>query len=500
MLPNIARASRAVRVAIALACLTPACADDAATSDALDPIDEAFLAADGKADDFAIAEGSPEAAGVLRVANELAQAQLAGKSGVGLGATAAKNIAKRRPFTTLAALDAVPYVGKASFTKLVAYATAHGYVVTTAGGGERAARATRTGWSGYWWSMQNGELALGWSGNGRKAWSESDALRFDACLAQTTPSCTTLIAQMGADKGRKLSPLMKFDLYVRNRLAAQGGGLASAPATAFAHATKTELDIHYIGDDTAHRYWDSRGYAGKCIGWALSTMFHDEPTKDVELAGVVFTPADIKGILAAIYNGAQFFVPEDMALGQEYHDANDASPEAYADVLPHDLFRALAATIDRGTMLEADLDPGDGVWNYPIHAYDVAWDAPAGGVVAGTLVLHLADDEVASDGVFSTNPARPDLKARTLDFELDVPAGWAGDLAAATGGRWVGEAVDSHPDAVLMGLEDGWRQSIYDYSGTQMKTEVNFQLIKREKVGTRWVPIVDRLLGDYYAR
>jgi hypothetical protein len=33
-----------------------------------------------------------------------------------------------------------------------------------------------------------------------------------------------------------------------------------------------------------------------------------------------------------------------------------------------------------------------------------------------------------------------------------------------------------------------------------MKLEVNFQLLKREKVGSRWTPIVDALLADYFAR
>ncbi|MCC6621833.1 MAG: hypothetical protein IT385_11295 [Deltaproteobacteria bacterium] len=474
-----------------------ACADEADDAP-LDPIDDAFLGEGGKADDFSIVEGSPEAIGVLRVANELSQTKLAGKSGVGLGTTAAKNIVKARPLTTLAQLDKVSYVGKVAFTKLVDYAKRNGYVPTAR---SHTARATRTPWSGYWWSMQNAELALGWDGTGgRETWTEAEARSFDGCLTQATSACDQLMAKMGADKGRKLSPLMKFDLYVRNRLVAQYGSLANAPVSGFARATRTELDIHYIGDDEDHRYWDSRGYAGKCIGWALATMFHDEPTKDVELAGVVFTPADIKGILAAIYNGAQFFVPEDMVMGQEYHDANDSSPEAYADVLPHDLFRALAETIDEGSMLEADLDPGDGVWNYPIHAYEVTWAAPAAGKVQGTLTLRHADDEVGIDAVFSTNPARPDLKARVLDFELDVPAGWSGDLTAATGGRWTGDAIDRHPDAIILGLEPDWRETIYDYSGTQMKLEVNFQLIKREKVGTKWVPIVDRLLADYFGK
>ncbi len=475
-----------------------ACADVPIDDTPADPADAAFLTADGKADEAGRVEGSPEARGILRVANELSQQKLGASTGVGLGTRVAKNLVKARPFETLAELDAVPYVGPVALEKLLAWARERGFV-PAAETGRHSAHADHVGWSGYWWSMLNGELALGWSGTGgRRVFTEAEARAFDACLTDRSARCNAMMDGYTADKGRPLSPLMKFDLYVRNRVAEQYGGIEWAPASAFSRATRTELDIHYIGDNRDHRYWDARGYSGKCIGWALATMFHDEPTAEVELHGVLFTPADIKGILAAIYNGAQFFVPEDMVMGQEFHDAGDSSPEAYADVLPHDLLRALALTIDKGTMLEADLDPGDGVWNYPIHAYDVVWKAPVGGVVKGTMTLHHADDEVGIEAVFTTNPARPDLKARVLDFELDVADGWDGDLAAAKGGRWVGAAIDSHPDAIILGVEEGWRKTIYDYSGTQMKLEVNYQLIKREKVGTRWVPIVDALLADYY--
>jgi len=477
--------------------LSAGCADQ--ISDPTDPLDDAFLSADGKSDDFSIVDGSPEALGVLRVANELSESKLSKTSGVSLGARVAKNILGARPFATLKSLDAVPYVGKVSFGKLIDYAKANGFVPVR-NALSHSAKATRVGWSGYWWSMLNGELALGWSNTaGRKLWTEAEARSFDACLNKYTTDCNKLIADMGADKGKKLSPLMKFDLYVRNRVIAQYGSLANASASAISRATKTELDIHYIGNNTNHRYWDARGYSGKCIGWALATMSWDEPTKDVELHGVLFNPADIKGILATIYNGAQFFVPEDLVMGQEFHDANDSSAAAYEDVLPHDLLVALAKTIDKGTMLEADLDPGDGVWNYPIHAYDVTWTPSKNGVVVGRMVLHHADDEVDIDAVFTTNAARPDLKKRSLDFELTVAAGWSGDLTAAKGSRWIGSAIDTHPDAIILGLEEGWRQTIYDYSGTQMKQEVNFQLIKREKNGSKWVPIVDTLLSDYYA-
>jgi hypothetical protein len=93
----------------------------------------------GKADGGGIADGTPEAIGVLRVANGSSLATL--KSRVGLtkrtashiisfraGADATLGTSDDRDFRTLAELDAVPYVGPVAFDELLAYAEAQGDV------------------------------------------------------------------------------------------------------------------------------------------------------------------------------------------------------------------------------------------------------------------------------------------------------------------------------------------------------------------------------------
>jgi hypothetical protein len=458
-----------------------------------DAIDDSFLTG-GKADDLA-ADG-PLARGVLKLANEASLEVLT--DDVGLGSRVAGNIVDAReaqPFTTLAQLDAVPYVGGKAFDKLAAYAEANGYVPENFA----AAQATRIPWSGYWWSMEKGELVLGWEDDdGRYVWTEDEVRSFDECLGDHGEACTDLLDFMTGDKGRHLSPLMKFDLYVQKALD-DTYGRGEAPADEYTHASRWELDHHYIGDNRDHRFWDSRGYAGKCIGWALSTIDWDEPTEEVILRGIVFKPADIKGILAAIYNGAQFFVPEDQVLGNEYRDSGDHHrDDYYEDVYPHDFVRALQETIGQGKILEGDLDPGDGVWNYPIYRYEMSWTKESSTLVSVNARIFYANDEVEIDEVFSKNPARPDLLSRDLTFELDVTSRWRGDLAKAKGGRWTGESVDKHPDALIMGLEDYWREDIYEYEDTNMDQEVNFELIKSVDVDGGWGPIVDTLLEDYY--
>jgi hypothetical protein len=112
----------ALRVAFALGLIaTSGCENET------DGPDDSFLT-DGKADDQGVQEGSPEAHGVLAVANQESLSTL--REDVGLSSRAAENIVSSRPFETLAELDAVPFVGPVAFSLLLDYARQNGYVVS----------------------------------------------------------------------------------------------------------------------------------------------------------------------------------------------------------------------------------------------------------------------------------------------------------------------------------------------------------------------------------
>lgn len=103
--------------------------------------DDAFLH-DGKSDTGGVSEGSPQAAGVLKLANTASEELLSDPTdGVGLAPKAVDNIMSFRlgddsvpgtaddgVFHKLAELDAIPFVGPLAFAKLLRYAEAHGYI------------------------------------------------------------------------------------------------------------------------------------------------------------------------------------------------------------------------------------------------------------------------------------------------------------------------------------------------------------------------------------
>ena len=358
--------------------------------------------------------------------------------------------------------------------------------------------AAKTSWGGHWWTMKGGELALGWKDkNARKEFSVTQAEKFDNCIVESTTDCTKLMQGHIKNKGESLSPMMKFDLWVKKQVdAVYAEGSA---VSMYSRATRNELKIHYI-TGPEHRHYEASGYAGKCTGWSLSNMDFSEPTKTKTIDGITFTPADIKGILAAIYNGAQFFVPNDLVLGNAYRSEGPERNDAYfSDPAPHDLINGFEKHIKKEKkIIVADMEPSDGVWNHPIYAYDVKLEAPVGNKVKGSMTIKFANDEVDIDEVFTTNSKRSDLLERSLKFELTIPSNWDNKLTSIKNSQWLGDSKKKHPDSLIFGLEKDWRKSIYEYKNTDMKLEVNYQLIKKVNLGQGYKVIVDDLLKKYY--
>ena len=126
-----------LKLILALSLLATACVDEAAD----DPIDESFFDDESKADAFGIQDGTPDALGVLKLANQATRSTL---QSVGLTKQAIDQMLLRRDgadkasgtvddnlFDTLRELDDVPYIGAGSFSRLLTFARANGYVTAT---------------------------------------------------------------------------------------------------------------------------------------------------------------------------------------------------------------------------------------------------------------------------------------------------------------------------------------------------------------------------------
>lgn len=92
---------------------------------------------------------------------------------------------------------------------------------------------------------------------------------------------------------------------------------------------------------------------GHCNGWTAAAIRHAEPRNSVRQNGVLFTPADIKGLLAEIYiyNEHEVFVEGPISPG-----------------MLHALVANWVGRMQHPIGMEAD--PGREKWNYPVYRYE----------------------------------------------------------------------------------------------------------------------------------
>lgn len=93
---------------------------------------------------------------------------------------------------------------------------------------------------------------------------------------------------------------------------------------------------------------------GHCNGWTAAAIRHAEPEHNVERNGVVFTPADIKGLLAEVY----------MYQDTEFLGGVDNV------INPATLHLTFTNWLGRGAYpIGMEVTPGEVVFNYPAYSY-----------------------------------------------------------------------------------------------------------------------------------
>jgi hypothetical protein len=122
-------------------------------------------------------------------------------------------------------------------------------------------------------------------------------------------------------------------------------------------------------------------WSGHCNGWATASIRHAEPTKSVKQNGVVFSPSDIKSLLAEVYT-----FTDTVLLGGGYERV----------INPASLHVTLTNWIglqDHPVAMESS--PGTEIWNFPVYAYNmrVAKNGRRVEVHANVLYKHYLDEE-----------------------------------------------------------------------------------------------------------
>lgn len=143
---------------------------------------------------------------------------------------------------------------------------------------------------------------------------------------------------------------------------------------------------------------------GHCNGWTAAAIRHAEPQQSVTRNGVVFSPADIKGLLAELYI---------------YNDIADLSGSS--GIIQAGLFHAVVANwLGRGSHpLGMEADPGREKWNYPAYSFTSTSRRYSGRQVEVSLKLTYAHE---SQGEYQRSPRNSRVKY--FHYRLDLnPAG-----------------------------------------------------------------------------
>lgn len=146
---------------------------------------------------------------------------------------------------------------------------------------------------------------------------------------------------------------------------------------------------------------ETPNWHGHCNGWTSAAIRHAEPKTAVRRNGVVFTPADIKALLAEIYmyNDVEMLAGIDSKI--------DAG-----------LFHAIIANwLGRGGHpLGLEADPGEEKWNYPTYAFSSSSAMRSERRVEVKLNLAYIKD---SNGEYHESPRIRRVKSFHYDLQLN---------------------------------------------------------------------------------
>ena len=205
---------------------------------------------------------------------------------------------------------------------------------------------------------------------------------------------------------------------------------------------------------------------GFCHAWSASSVMEKEPQKvravTSEGRTSQATVGDQKGWLAACHT-------QDAAHVYGHRFGSGPGSDDPQDIYPDQLWRVLKLYVkEQGVPLVLDLEAGPEVWNYPVSAYEVRYDAPdASGRCQGRLTLLVADDAVAPDYVGTR------LLRHTYQFTFLLRDG-----AVVLGtGRWVGASQKDHPDFA-------W----YPYVAVAENPEVKYDKVQKMVYGSAATP------------
>ncbi len=202
--------------------------------------------------------------------------------------------------------------------------------------------------------------------------------------------------------GGTVNALYKYDRAFNGR-SGRAAAFEQWDTTAFQESTTTRGGLFGF---LSVRRMSTPHWHGHCNGWAAASIRHAEPKQSVTRNGVVFSPADIKALLAEIYI---------------YNDTQMLDGDG--SYINAGTFHALLTNwLGRGKHpIGMEADPGREKWNYPIYAYSTSFAKRGSNQVEVKMNAAYAN---SSNGEFQQSPRLK--KVKYFHYMLDLSD--AGDI------------------------------------------------------------------------
>jgi Transglutaminase elicitor len=178
-------------------------------------------------------------------------------------------------------------------------------------------------------------------------------------------------------------------------------------------------------------YFPGTSWAGHCNGFAAAALLEHEPTSPVDVLGITFSVADLKGLLVDYHFGD--------AAAWSFGENGELNPADF-----HRMLLKWVASAGKGFVLTYDMGGGE-VWSYPVYHFESQWsmDPVAPGTWQVKTTVLMADMNVPPNFV-GTKPY-PGPAGKTFTYTIQ------GDPRNPTDGAWTGESSSgrfSHPGRI----------------------------------------------------
>jgi hypothetical protein len=194
--------------------------------------------------------------------------------------------------------------------------------------------------------------------------------------------------------------------------------------------------------ERAELYYPGSLWAGHCNGFAAAALLEPEPIEPVEVLGITFSVADLKGLLVDYHFGD--------AAAWSYGESETLNPAEF-----HRMLIEWIQLTGQGFVLTFDMGGGE-VWSYPVYRFESEWtpDVNEPDLWRVKTTVWMADMDVPPNFV-GTRPF-PGPAGKTFEYTLRGDPRQPGDgewTGASRGGRFAHPGRIWYPEPLVRNSE-----------------------------------------------